>query len=168
MWCRKGKSKLILCLTCLPSLDFVIYPADSRSKRIFLTDRSVILINSDNSRPVIKGCLVRKKSTIAWLVRNAHLAILMSRNSDEFVKRHISLYHKKSRYRPFKGAIPLVPPKHPLSDLCAKAGERLKRMCTNCRIKTTVYLRFLSFRGCRFERAFFLALSSYWVQFGLG
>ena len=77
VWCRRGKPRLILYLTCLPSLDLLIYPADSRSEVIFLTVLSVIPINPDNSRPVINWCLARRKNTIAWFVRNAHLAILM-------------------------------------------------------------------------------------------
>jgi len=77
VWCRKGKLRLVLYRTCLPSLDLLIYPPDSRSEIIFLTDLSVIPINLDNSRPVIIWCLARKKSTIAWFVRNVHVAILM-------------------------------------------------------------------------------------------
>lgn len=74
--CRKGRSGLISYLTCLPYLDSLIYPSDSRSKIMFLADLSVIPIKLDNSRPVIKWWPVRKISTIARWVRNVQPAIL--------------------------------------------------------------------------------------------
>lgn len=77
VWCRKGEFRLILYLTFLPALDPLIYPSETRSEIIFLTDLSVIPINPDISRPVINGCLARNKSTIAWFVRNVHVAIRM-------------------------------------------------------------------------------------------
>ena len=91
--CRRGKCGLVLYLTCLPSLDFLIYPSDSRSEIIFLTDLSVIPINLDNSRPVINGCLPRKKSTIAWFVRNVHDPILIASHNSESNSCNATLVH---------------------------------------------------------------------------